>query len=184
MRRPPLALVFLAVVIIAVGETAGAVMSWLRPAVERYALARIRANAAAHGLAGAPEYDEEVIARAVFTAEAGLSFLHTHAEGLGPILLLAGTLVATVVRGARLRALLYGLLAAGALFPLGYLAYALAVLEYGRDEGVALAERWVLTPLGSAAIVALAVLAAALARARAAPEPARADGAARSTPPA
>jgi hypothetical protein len=49
------------------------------------------------------------------------------------------------------------------LFPLGYLVYAIAVLERGRDEGIALAERWVLTPLGSAMIVALVVEVIALA---------------------
>jgi hypothetical protein len=56
------------------------------------------------------------------------------------------------------------LLTAGALFPLGYLTYALAVLQLGRDAGVELAERWVLTPLGVAAIVGLLGLAAALVR--------------------
>jgi hypothetical protein len=57
------------------------------------------------------------------------------------------------------------LLTAAALFPLGYLAYALAALELGREAGVALAERYVLTPLGSAAILALVTLAWALGRA-------------------
>ena len=95
------------------------------------------------------------MARAVFAAEAGLSFMHTHAGGVAPIVLLAGTLVATLVHGRRLRGLLHGLLGLGGLFPLGYLVYGLAVLEAGRDEGVALAERYVLTPLGSAVILGL-----------------------------
>ena len=47
----------------------------------------------------------------------------------------------------------------GGLFPLGYLVYSLAALELGRDAGVLLAERYVLTPLGSATIVALLGLA-------------------------
>ena len=41
------------------------------------------------------------------------------------------------------------------MFPLGYLVYGVAVLEAGRDAGIELAERWVLTPLGSAAILGL-----------------------------
>ena len=56
------------------------------------------------------------------------------------------------------------LLTLGALFPLGYLAYALAVVELGRDDGGALAETWVLSPLGLAAIAGLIGLAIALAR--------------------
>ena len=149
---------------IALGATAGALMSQARPETARYARARVAANTAAHGLAGSREYDDEVIARAVFTSEAGLSFLHLHAEGLGPVILLAATLVATAVPRRRVRAGLYTLLVLGGLFPLGYLVYALAVLEAGRDTGIALAERYVLMPLGSAALLALVGLALSMRR--------------------
>jgi uncharacterized membrane protein YgdD (TMEM256/DUF423 family) len=155
--------VFVAVVIIALGVTAGAVMSQLRPETERYARARIQANATAHGLAGTAEYDDEIIARAVFTAEAGLSFLHTHAMGLGPVVLLAATVTANAVPGRRRRGVLHAMFAVGGLFPCGYLVYALAVLEAGRDAGIELAEWWILTPLGSAMIVGLIMLAVSLA---------------------
>jgi hypothetical protein len=158
---------------LALGETAGALLSPLRPAVERYARGRVTANAVAHGLTGSVEYDDEVRDRALFTAEAGLSFFHTHAGGLAPVILLAGTIVASVVPGVGTRRMLQALLTVGALFPLGYLVYALAALETGRDAGVAVAERYVLTPLGSAAILALVVLAWALGRAARAGQPAR-----------
>ena len=175
VRRPPLVLILVAVAMLALGETASPFLSGLRPAVERYARARVAANSPAHGLIGsfATEYNEQVRDRAVFTAEAGLSFFHTHAGGLAPLILLAGTIVASVVPGAVTRGILYVLLTAGALFPLGYLVYALAVLELGRDAGVTLAERYVLTPLGSAAILALVGLCWALEQARRAPRPAR-----------
>ncbi len=173
MRRPPYLLILVAVVMIALGETAGALMSPFRPAVERYARARVAANAVAHGLTGSVEYDDEIRSRAVFTAEAGLSFFHTHAEGLAPVILLAGTIVASVVPGGAVRGVLYGLLTAGAFFPLGYAVYALAALETGREAGVALAERYVLTPLGSAAILALLALVLLLGRAARASQPAR-----------
>ncbi|HSF05513.1 MAG TPA: hypothetical protein VLG10_06930 [Methylomirabilota bacterium] len=169
MTRPPLIVVFVAVVIIALGMTAGAVMSQLRPETERYAQARIRANAAAHGLAGSPEYDDEIVARAVFTAEAGVSFLHTHAMGLGPIVLLTATIAANTVPAGRRRRLLYALLAVGGLFPCGYLVYALAVLEAGRDAGVRFTESWVLTPLGSVMILGLLILAVLLVGGRRSP---------------
>ena len=173
MRRPPLPLILLAIAMLALGVTVSPFLSGLRPAVERYARARIAANAPAHGLTGSVEYDDEIRGRAIFTAEAGLSFVHTHAGGLAPVIVLAGTLVAAVVRGAAVRRLLYVLLGAGALFPLGYLAYALAALELGRDEGVTLVQRSVLAPLGSAAILALVLLAWALGRAARTDQPAR-----------
>ena len=56
---------------------------------------------------------------------------------------------------------------AGVLFPLGYLGYAAAVLNLGRDDGVAFAERFMLTPLGSAAILGVLGLLVALATRRA-----------------
>ena len=164
MRRPPLPVVFVAVLVITLGELGGAAMSQLRTATARFAAARIAANPTAHGLSGAADYDEAVRERAVFSAEAGLSFFHTHAEGMGLLLFFAGTLVACVVTSRAARGALYTLLTIGALFPLGYLTYGLAVLELGRDEGIALAEAWVLTPLGTATIVGLLGLAIALAR--------------------
>lgn len=166
MRRPPLVVVLIAVIVMALGETAGAVMSQLRAQTERYARARIVANPAVHGLTGSAEYDDDVLARTVFAVEAGLSFFHTHAEGLAPVMLAAATLVASVVASRRARAALYGLTTVGVLFPLGYLAYAAAVLGLGRDDGVAFAERWVLTPLGGAAIAGILGLLVALATRR------------------
>ena len=166
MNRPPLIVVTLAILMIALAETGGAAMAQLRPQIERYARARVAAQPQVHGLAGSAEYDAEVTSRAVFTAEAGLSFFHTHGEGMGLVLLFAATLVATVVPGPRLRGVLHALLATGTLFPLGFLAYAVLVLEMGREAGVEMAERYVLTPAGSAAILGLLGLLAALTRAR------------------
>jgi hypothetical protein len=150
--------------VIALGETGGAVMSQLKGPTQRWAAARIAANAPAHGFSGSAEYDDEVRDRAIYTAEAGLSFFHLHAEGLGLILFFASTVVASAVVSRRVRAALYVLLSLGGLFPLGYLAYGVGVLELGRDAGIELAEGWVLTPLGSAMIAGLLGLALALAR--------------------
>lgn len=162
VSRPPLVVILVAVVILALGETGGAAMSQLRPAIERYAAWRIEANRQAHGLSGSVEYDDEVRQRATYTAEAGLSFFHTHAEGMALVLFFASTLVASLVCGRTVRGLLYILLTVGALFPLGYLAYAMAALEHGREAGVELTQRWVLTPLGLSAMAGLIGLALAL----------------------
>jgi hypothetical protein len=172
MKRPPLAVVLVAIVTIALGETSGAVMSLGKQLVSDLTRARIAANTAAHGLTGSAEYDDEIRRRAAYTAEAGLSFFHTHAEGVGLIVLFVSTIVATVVPWRSARGTLHTLVALGGLFPLGYVVYGLAVLERGRDAGVELAETWVLTPLGSAMIAgvlgAVAAIVLRLARSRAA----------------
>jgi len=152
---------------LALGETAGAVMSRLKPEIQRYAAARVTANAGAHGFSGSAEYDDEVRDRAIFAAEAGLSFFHVHAEGVGLVLFFTSTLAAATVPWRRARATLYLLLTLGGLFPLGYVVYGAAVLEVGRDVGIELAERWILTPLGIAAIAGLVGLLLVTARRRA-----------------
>jgi hypothetical protein len=142
-------------------------MSRLKPEIQRYAATRVAANAGAHGFSGSAEYDDEVRERAIFTAEAGLSFFHLHAEGVGLVLFFTSTLVASAVPWRRTRAALYLLLTLGGLFPLGYLVYGAAVLELGRDAGIDLAERWILTPLGISAIAGLVGLLLVAARRRA-----------------
>src|SRR5256712_12720331 len=166
-RAPPLAVVLVAVSMLALGETAGAVMSRLKPEIQRCAAARVTANAGAHGVSGSAEYDDEVRDRAIFTAEAGLSFFHLHGEGVGLVLFFSTALVAAVVPSHRARTILYMLLTLGGLFPLGYLVYGAAVLELGRDAGIDLAERWILTPLGISAIAGLVGLLLVAARRRA-----------------
>lgn len=156
---------------IALGETGGAVLSQGKSRAERWAAARIAANAPAHGFSGSAEYDDVIRDQAIYTFQAGLSFFHTHAEGVGLILFFASTLVASAVPWRRARGALHLLLTLGALFPLGYLAYGVLVLELGRDAGVELAETWILTPLGSAMILGLLALALVLSvRSRTAPE--------------
>src|SRR5258708_7578804 len=71
LSRPPLVVVLLAVLLLALGETGGAVMSQLRGPTERWAAARVAANARAHGLSGSVEYDDEGPPHAVYVAEAG-----------------------------------------------------------------------------------------------------------------
>src|SRR5207245_6328065 len=120
VRRPPLGVVLVALVMLALGETAGAAMSRLKPEIQRYAAARIAANAAAHGFSGSAEYDDEVRDRVIFTAEAALSFFHLHAEGVGLVLFFASTLAATTVPWRRAGAALCLLLPRGGLFPLAH----------------------------------------------------------------
>lgn len=162
MKRAPLAIIFLSVFLIALAETGGTALSMLRPQIAQYAEAKIRDRAGVHGLTGSAEYDDEVIGRTVYAIEAGLSFFHTHGEGMGVVVLLASTLVASFVAWRPLRRVLYVLLGASALFPIGFLAYSALILRFGRDAGIELAERTMLIPFGSAAIGGLVLLAAAL----------------------
>jgi len=158
MRRPPLVLILLSVLLLALGTTGGAAMSLLRPQIQRASARRIFAAREIHNLSGSWEYDAEVVQDVVFTVEAGLSFFHTHGEGMGVVLLFAATAAASLVARPRLRAALHWLLGLSFLFPVGYVAYSTLVLFYGKDTGIRLAERLLLIPFGSSAVLGLALL--------------------------
>lgn len=162
-RRPPLILTFLAVLLLALGTTGGAAMSLLRPQIQRYSTERIFAAREVHNLSGSRDYDLEVVNEIVFTVEAGLSFFHTHGEGMGVVLLVASTVVSTLVARRWLRHALNALVGLSFLFPIGYLAYGALILSHGKDRGIALAEQWLLIPFGSSAILGLVFAAAAAA---------------------
>src|SRR2546428_11224657 len=123
LRRPPLAVVLVAVVVIALGETGGAAMSRLKPQIERYVAARVAANPQTHGLSGSAEYDDEVRDRAVFAVEAGLSFFHPHPQGVGLIVFFASTLVARGGSWRRAPPALYVALPPGGRFSLGFFGF-------------------------------------------------------------
>ncbi len=133
-------------------------MSLLRPQIQRASAQRIFAAREVHNLSGSWEYDAEVVQDVVFNVEAGLSFFHTHGEGMGVVLLFAATAAASLVARPRLRAALQWLLGLSFLFPIGYIAYSTLVLFYGKDTGIRLAEQLLLIPFGSSAVLGLALL--------------------------
>src|SRR5438876_6271248 len=103
VRRPPLAVVLVAISLLALGETAGAAMCRLKPEIQRYAATRVAANAAAHGFSGSAEYADEVRERAIFTAEAGLTLFHLHPQAVGEHHFFSITRVVNAVPCARVR---------------------------------------------------------------------------------
>jgi hypothetical protein len=148
---------------ITLAETAGALMGRFRGEINAWFVEAVGRRPMVHGLTGSRDYDAELIPSIVYQAEAGLSFFHTHGEGMGVIVLAGGTIVASLVTRRALRGVLHALLAAAALFPMGFLASAAFTVAMGKDPGAEFAERWILIPAGSAAAAVFALLALGLA---------------------
>jgi len=161
-RCPPLPLLFLCVTILALAETAGGFMGFYRKAISAWLAESVNGRPEVHGLTGNRDYDAELIPEIVFQSEAGLSFFHTHGEGMALVVLAGGTLVSSLVISRVLRCVLYLLLAAGTVFPLGFLAYAGLIVTMGKDPAIEWAERWVLIPSGSAVAGAFVLMAGVL----------------------
>ncbi len=153
---------FLSMVVLALAETAGAFMGRYRKELNDWLSEAVNRRPAVHGLTGNRDYDAELIPQIVFQSEAGLSFFHTHGEGMGVVVVAGGTIVSSLIGSRAWRGALHVLLGAAAAFPLGFLASAGLTITLGKDLAAEWAERWLLIPLGSAAIAAFVLMVALL----------------------
>jgi hypothetical protein len=154
-RRPPLAVLLVAVLLIAAAEVGGASMVQFKVELTRWARSVMLARPATHGLVGVRDVDEQILDEALVKLDAGLRLFHMHAEGMG-LVIIATTMVAgtLVVSAPSRRALVALLTVGGAGYPLGYLLWSALIPFHGIERGKAVAEWLVWIPFGGAAIVA------------------------------
>jgi len=157
LRQPPPIITLAAVLLWLLGSLGGIGMTVLTPQIRQVSRMWIMDRERVHMLVGAVDYDAPIVNDLIFLVEAGLSFFHTHAEGMGLLALALGTVVSTCFGRGRLRAALLTLVGLAAIFPVGYALYSALIPLMGRDRGIGLAETLVLIPFGSAMILALGV---------------------------
>lgn len=155
-RRPPTAVLLVAVLLIACAEVGGASMVRFKLELARSVRAIMLARAETHGLVGVRDVDEQILDEALVKFDAGLRLFHMHAEGMGLVIIATTTVAATVVGSGRARRLIVALLTGGgAGYPLGYLVWSALIPYYGIERGKTLAEWLFWIPFGGATIVAL-----------------------------
>ena len=160
-RRPPLASLLAAILLIACAEVGGASMVKFKLELTRWARSVVLARPAVHGLVGVRDVDERVIDETLVKFDAGLRLFHLHAEGMGLVIIVTTMSAATQARpGVGRRALLILLTAGGAGYPFGYLLWGALIPYHGLQTAKAIAEWLVWIPFGGAAIVATWWLAA------------------------
>jgi hypothetical protein len=163
-RRPPLAALLVAVLLIATAEVGGASMVRFKLELARGVRSVMLARAATHGLVGVRDVDEQILDEALVKFDAGLRLFHMHAEGMGLVIIATTTVAATLVTSPGRRRLIVALLTAGgAGYPLGYLVWSALIPYRGIERGKTLAEWLCWIPFGGATIVALWWLAGILA---------------------
>ena len=163
-RLPPVASLLAAVLLIGCAEVGGASMVRFKLELTRWARGVMLARPATHGFVGVRDVDESIVDEALVKFDAGLRLFHMHAEGMGVIIILAAMIATTLVSGPALRRAIVALITVGgAGYPFGYLLWSALIPYRGVERGKALAEWFVWIPFGTAAIVALWLLAVALA---------------------
>jgi hypothetical protein len=155
-RLPPLSVLLVAVLLIAVAEVGGASMARFKLELARWVRATMLARPAWHGFVGVRDVDEPVIDEALVKFDAGLRLFHMHAEGMGLVIIGTTTVAATWVRsaGAR-RALVVLITVGGAGYPVGYLLWSALIPFYGVQTSKDVAEWLIWIPFGGATIVTM-----------------------------
>ena len=163
-RLPPLSVLLIGVLLIACAEAGGGAMAQWKLELARWTRGVMLARPAVHGFVGVRDVDEAILDEALVKFDAGLRLFHMHAEGMGPIIILTSTVATTLVRAAMLRRLIVTLITVGgAGYPVGYLLWSALIPFYGIARGRTIAEWAFWIPFGSAAIIAMWLLTAALA---------------------
>ena len=155
-RRPPLAALLIAIVLIASAEVGGASMARFKLELARWVRGAMQARADTHGLVGVRDVDEQILDEALVKFDAGLRLFHMHAEGMG-LVIIATTMVTTTLMdsGASRRVIVTLLTVGGAGYPLGYLLWSALIPYYGIERGKTVAEWLCWIPFGGATIVAM-----------------------------
>jgi len=163
-RLPPIPVLLVGVVLIACAELGGGAMAQFKLELARWARGTMLARPHVHGLVGVRDVDEQILDEALVKLDGGLRLFHLHAEGMGTIIIVTAMVAASLVDRSALRRTIVALITVGgAVYPLGYLLWSGLIPFHGIARGKRLAEWLVWIPFGSAAILAMWLLAAALA---------------------
>ena len=162
-RLPPLPVLLVGVLVIACAEAGGGAMAQFKLALARWARSVMLARPTVHGLVGVRDVDEPIIDEALVKFDAGLRLFHMHAEGMGTIIILTAMVAVTVLHAGALRRWIIALITiGGAGYPVGYLLWSALIPFHGIGRSRSIVEWAVWIPFGSAAIVAMWLLAAAI----------------------
>ena len=153
-QKPPVWSAAAGVLLLALGATAGGSLIFQD---QFYAVARpvVSSRPEVHNLTGIRVLDEAKITETVEQSNRAFRMLHVHGLGVGLLILVGSTAAAQLPVGGRLRRGLTVLIALGALYPPGWLLFALLIPFYGFDALRIPIEYGLFLPFGGAAILGL-----------------------------
>ena len=155
LRRPPTFALAAALFILTIGSITGAALVALQDSL--YALARreIVKRPDVHGFAGTELIDERRIKEVADQANTALRLLHTHALGIGMLILIATLVIANLAIPSRAQLVLCAMISLGALYPLGWLVLTWLIPYWGVDRLRAPVEWIFFVPFGTLLVAGL-----------------------------
>jgi hypothetical protein len=120
LRRPPTYTLVVGVLTLALGALAGSVLASFQDTLYAAARREIIRRPEIHGFAGTEVIDQARIAEIADQSNAAWRLLHSHAVGIGILILVASLAIANLPLSSRSQAVLCALTSLGAIYPLGY----------------------------------------------------------------
>jgi hypothetical protein len=155
LYSPPRFALVTSLVILTVGAMTGAVLISFQDIFYAWAREEIIRRPEIHGFAGSEVIDQARITEIADQSNTALRLLHTHAIGVGMLILLATHAITNLPIAARHQLFLCGLVSLGCVYPLGWLVLAWLIPFVGVDDLQAPIQWIFFAPFGSALILGL-----------------------------
>jgi hypothetical protein len=155
LRRPPSYALAIGVLILGIGAFVGVLLVSFQDALYAVARREIIRRPEIHGFAGTEVIDQARIAEIADQANAALRLLHSHALGIGALIVLAAIAIANLPLSNRARTIVCALISAGAVYPLGYAVMAWLIPIAGVDALRRPIELIFFVPFGTAVVIGL-----------------------------
>jgi hypothetical protein len=155
LRRPPSYALAIGVLMLGIGAFVGVLLVSFQDALYAVARREIIRRPEIHGFAGTEVIDQARIAEIADQANAALRLLHSHALGIGALIVLAAIAIANLPLSNRARTIVCALISAGAVYPLGYAVMAWLIPIAGVDALRRPIELIFFVPFGTAVVIGL-----------------------------
>ena len=155
LLRPPTFALVASLALLSIGVITGGLLTVFQDSIYAAARREIIKRPEVHRFAGTEIIDQARITEVADQSNTALRLLHTHALGVGTLVLVSAVLIANLPLAVWLQTALCALVSLGALYPVGWLLMAWFIPYLGVDTLRPPVEMLIFLPFGTAIILGL-----------------------------
>ena len=155
LLRPPTFALVASLALLSVGVITGGLLMVFQDSIYAAARREIIKRPEVHRFAGTEIIDQARITEVADQSNTALRLLHTHALGVGTLVLVSAVLIANLPLAVWLQTALCALVSLGALYPIGWLLMAWFIPYLGVDALRPPVEMLIFLPFGAAIILGI-----------------------------
>jgi hypothetical protein len=155
LLRPPTFALMAGLALLSLGVITGGALTTFQDSIYAVARREIIRRPEVHRFSGAEVIDQARITEVADQANTALRLLHSHALGVGTLVLISSVLIANLPLVFRTQTILCALVSVGALYPLGWLLLAALIPYLGVDALRPSVDMLIFIPFGTAIILGI-----------------------------